>query len=94
MIRRGFRVRFLAVLLAAGTLSMTVLAEWNLDWSTIDGGGELEAEGGGWTLSGTIGQWDATADAALSGGEWQLSGGFWSAGAQADDRIFSDRFGG
>lgn len=94
MIRRGFRVRFLAVLLAAGSLSTTVLAEWHLDWSTIDGGGELEAEGGGWTLSGTIGQWDATADAALSGGEWQLSGGFWSAGAQADDRIFSDRFGG
>lgn len=91
---RGLAARSLVLLLTVNAVSAAALAEWQLDWSTIDAGGGLEAEGGEWTLSGTIGQWDATADAALSGGDWELSGGFWSADAPADDRIFGDRFGG
>lgn len=85
----------LLLLPAVGLLSVAALADWQLDWSTIDAGGELEAQGGDWTLSGTIGQWDASAEAALTGGPWQLTGGFWQGAdppPQTGDRIFSDRF--
>lgn len=87
----------LFLLLAAALLAQPVLADWQLDWSTIDGGGEIEAEGDSWTLSGTIGQWDATTNTPLSGGDWELGGGFWQDEAPApevNDRIFSDRFDG
>jgi len=87
----------LSLLLAAALLSQPVLAEWQLDWWTIDGGGEIEAQGGSWTLSGTIGQWDANAGSALTGDDRELAGGFWQDEAPApevEDRIFSDRFDG
>jgi hypothetical protein len=42
--------------------------------STIDGGGTVSSSGGGFELSGTIGQPDA---GVLVGGEFILSGGFW-----------------
>src|SRR5688572_28809517 len=48
----------------------------DLTWSTIDGGGGTSS-GGGFTLSGSIGQPDA---GTMSGGGFTLSGGFWSAG--------------
>jgi len=41
---------------------------------TIDGGGEMFSSGGGFELSGTIGQPDA---GVLSGGNFTLAGGFW-----------------
>ena len=41
---------------------------------TIDGGGQMLSAGGGFELSGTIGQPDA---GALSGGGLTLAGGFW-----------------
>ena len=47
---------------------------YSIDWFTIDGGGGVSS-GGGYTLSGTIGQPDA---ATLSGGGYTLIGGFWS----------------
>lgn len=49
---------------------------FDLTWSTIDGGGAVST-GGGFELSGTIGQTDATATAALAGGAYALTGGFW-----------------
>lgn len=66
--------------------------DWSIDWYTVDGGGPLEVSNGSWTLSATIGQWDATSANALSGGSWQLTGGFWSLFAEFVDRIFDDRF--
>ncbi len=48
----------------------------DLTWSTIDGGGGTSS-GGGFTLTGSIGQPDA---GAMSGGGLQLAGGFWGAG--------------
>jgi hypothetical protein len=53
---------------------------FDLSWHTIDGGGGTST-GGGFTLSGTIGQPDA---GAMSGGDFALVGGFWAGGAAAD----------
>ena len=60
---------------------------------TIASGGQSSIAGTQWELTGTIGQWDATAPGALSGGKWQLTGGLW--GAELEGRpasIFQDRF--
>lgn len=64
-------------LLAALATSSAALADFTIDWSTIDGGGG-SLSGGPYTLSGTIGQPDATAHEALSGGSFTLTGGFWN----------------
>lgn len=48
--------------------------QFNLSWSTIDGGGG-SSSAGQFQLSGTIGQADA---GALTGGNFKLEGGFWS----------------
>lgn len=48
--------------------------QFDLSWSTIDGGGGTSS-GGQFQLSGTIGQPDA---GALTGGNFKLEGGFWS----------------
>ena len=47
--------------------------QYTIDWFTIDGGGGTSS-GGGYTLSGTIGQPDA---GTLVGGSYRLDGGFW-----------------
>ena len=49
---------------------------YEINWSTIDGGGG-QSSGGPYTLTGTIGQPDA---AWSSGGDYELLGGFWPGG--------------
>lgn len=49
------------------------LAQFALDWHTVDGGGGTST-GGTYSLSGTIGQPDA---GVMSGGTFSLVGGFW-----------------
>ena len=79
----------LVLALAASPVS----AEFQITQWTIASGGVIEATGGDWTLSGTIGQWEATEAKALSGGGWQLTGGFWSATEEElGDLLFQDRF--
>lgn len=51
-------------------------ADYELTWSTIDGGGG-QSSGGPYVLTGTIGQPDA---AWSSGGQYELLGGFWPGG--------------
>ena len=53
---------------------------FNLDWWTLDGGGDTSS-GGGYSVSGTIGQPDA---GVMSGGSFSLVGGFW-AGASTSE---------
>ena len=48
-------------------------AQFQIDWYTIDGGGGPSA-GGGFSLTGTIGQPDA---AASAGSIFECNGGFW-----------------
>lgn len=66
--------------------------DWEIDWHSIDAGGELNASGEQWELSGTGGQWDASPVAATGGGPWEISAGFWSQTAAETDRLFADGF--
>jgi len=50
--------------------------DYEISWSTIDGGGGRSA-GGDYALVGTIGQPDA---GDMAGGDYELSGGFWPRG--------------
>ncbi len=66
----------LALLVAAvGTDS--ALAQYDLSWWTVDGGGAMATTGGTLTLSGTIGQPDAST-VTMTGGTFSLTGGFWA----------------
>ena len=49
--------------------------DYDLSWSTVDGGGATFSEGGSYKLGSTIGQPDA---GTLQGGDSALGGGFWS----------------
>lgn len=63
-----------------------------LDPNTLDGGGGAST-GGAFTLSGTIGQPDASN--AMTGGAFQLTGGFWrqaAGGGGGPGAIFQDSF--
>jgi hypothetical protein len=50
---------------------------YSVDWHKIAGGGGTSA-GGNFSVSGTIGQHDATANAALTGGNFSVTGGYWA----------------
>ncbi len=50
---------------------------FEMDWHTVDGGGEMFTTGGAFELSGTMGQPDA---GAMTGGDFGLVGGFWAIG--------------
>ena len=80
--------------LAGQSSSQPSPVEFRIDWYTIASGGMIGAHGGGYRLSGTIGQYEATARLALSGGGWSLTGGFWvpASAERHNDEIFSDRF--
>ncbi len=71
-----------ATLLIFGLLpaaASLALADFSLDWWTVDGGGDMWTTGGGFELSGTIGQPDA--GTVMTGGGFELTGGFWAVGA-------------
>jgi hypothetical protein len=52
---------------------------YEISWSTIDGGGG-QSSGGDFALVGTIGQPDA---GEMASGDYKLSGGFWPRGPEA-----------
>lgn len=70
-----FVVTMLALLLSAGYALAQTGGGYDLTWWTVDAGGGTSS-GGGYTLSGAIGQPDAAP--ALSGGGYALVGGFWA----------------
>ena len=49
---------------------------YSIDWSTIDAGGGTST-GGVYSVSGTIGQPDASTT-TMAGGQYSLAGGFWA----------------
>lgn len=86
------RTRVLLILGLLSLLSTLALAQssggsYTIVKSTIDNGGGRSA-GGGYTLTGTVGQADASLQ-GLAGGQYQLTGGFWS---KVMDLIFKDSF--
>ena len=64
-----------------------LIADYSIDWWTIDVGGVMSSTGGSYELSGTIGQPDA--GGPLTGGDFELVGGFWP-GAAAEPFCFGD----
>lgn len=60
--------------------------DFDLDWYTIDAGGEMWTSGGDFELSGTIGQADASA-MVMTGGDFELAGGFWVIGRAAVPKV-------
>jgi hypothetical protein len=56
--------------------------DYDIAWHTIDGGGAMNASGGSFGLSGTIGQPEA---GRASGGSYTLNSGFWIGAAGAID---------
>lgn len=69
--RNLFLVAFLAVILA----TQANAENYSITWSSMDGGGGASA-GGQYSLSGTVGQFDAGAE--MAGGPFSLLGGFWA----------------
>jgi hypothetical protein len=85
----GSRTFATGLLLIAGATALAFGPEgggYDLSWSTIDGGGGTpgngSSSGGGFVLSGTIGQPDATPGNVLTGvsgrNTYTLTGGFWA----------------
>ena len=68
----GPKVLILILLLTSSTLAMSG-GDYEISWSTIDGGGGI-CTGGPYVLTGTIGQPDA---ADSQGGGFIVLGGFW-----------------
>jgi hypothetical protein len=66
-----------AVLLVLAVPRVHAQGSYGLSWWTVDGGGIMGASGGGFTLSGTVGQPDA--GGPLVGGLFSVAGGFWPA---------------
>jgi hypothetical protein len=70
----------LAAVFASIAFVSSAAAQYEVTWCTIDGGGVMDASGGGYGAKGTIGQHDA---GKLSGGGYAVSGGFWVFGGGA-----------
>ena len=76
MMRRMFKLPVIIMVMVAAP---TALAQYDVSWSSIDGGGGMSSTGGGYVLAGTIGQPDAMpGTGAMSGGAFQITGGFWT----------------
>ncbi len=58
-----------------GVIPLSRAQSYSIDWYKIAGGGGTST-GGVYSVSGTIGQPDASA--AMSGGQYSVTGGFWS----------------
>jgi len=69
--------KLLIGLLFAVAISSAFAQSYSIDWYKIAGGGGTST-GSVYSVSGTIGQADATADTALTGGNYSLTGGFWA----------------
>ncbi len=83
MTQKGILIALALVLLTMAFIALNVNVApasakpadtYTIEWYTIDGGGVMNASGGSYTLSGTIGQYDA---GTQSGGSYKITGGFW-----------------
>jgi len=70
--RLAFRV---IACLFLGLVSMASAQSYSIDWHKVAGGGGTST-GGVYSVSGTIGQPDASG--AMSGGTYSVTGGFWA----------------
>lgn len=75
------KLRPICVMVSLAIICSVALAEWNLDWRTVDGGGAMRSTSASYELSGTIGQLDA---GYSEGQSISLTGGFWFENAPGD----------
>ncbi len=75
-------ISILAVCLIAA--SVYAISSYDIHRHFIGAGGQ--SGGGGYTLTGSIGQHDA--GMTMTGGEYKLSGGFWGTGAGVSASIY------
>ena len=80
LIKRVTIVVVAAMLWIAVTAWAAGESTYAIPWHTIDGGGGTST-GSNYTVSGTIGQFDA-GTTTMSGGNFTVSGGFWSGSPQ------------
>lgn len=74
---RDFRALFCLFILYAFFFCFRASAQsYSIDWYKISGGGGTSTDGV-YSVSGTIGQHDASANSAI-GGSYSLTGGFWA----------------
>ena len=73
-VKHGFAARAFAAVLLLASLALVARGQiYSIDWTTIGGGGT--STGGGYAVSGTIGQPDT---GVMSAGSYSLTGGFWA----------------
>lgn len=85
--------KFAILLILAVTPALADAEGYEITRYSIAGGGVIESTSDNWTLSGTIGQWEATEPRELEGGQWSLTGGFWADILERVESIlFQDRF--
>jgi hypothetical protein len=68
---------FMLVIVLSAQLLLNVSqarGQYDLSWNTVDGGGATST-GGAYSLTGTMGQPDASI--AMTGGAYSITGGFW-----------------
>ena len=81
--KTGLTVGLLAALLLVTSVALAQSGgDYDLSWSTVDGGGYTFSLGGDYELGGTAGQHDA---GSMSGGDYVLHGGFWTGGGLEDE---------
>ena len=72
------------------SLAQSSGGDFEITRSTIDNGGGTSS-GGDFSLTGTIGQHDASTQTS-SGGDFGLASGFWASAQPPQNLIFSDGF--
>ena len=82
MQRKRYSIMLMALAFAlASSEPMMGGTDYDLSRNSIDGGGVMRSTGGGFELSGSIGQPDA---GTMTGDGFELAGGFWFGLAPAD----------
>jgi hypothetical protein len=62
-------------MLVCFSVALPIVAQYSIDWNTIDGGGGTSTNGV-YSVSGTIGQPDA--GGPMTNGQYSVTGGFWA----------------
>ena len=73
-------------LLITVTGSICAMAQYSIDWYTINGGGTVST-GSVYSVSGTIGQLDAN-EVPITGGTFELNSGYWAHAVQVSGAPF------
>jgi hypothetical protein len=72
------KAKFVSLAVAAIAFCLQASAQnYTIDWYKVAGGGGTST-GSVYSISGTIGQPDASANNAMTGGSYSMTGGFWS----------------